>query len=264
MNRSRYAADIPFLFPNTQLPPTRSDFSKQSNSMPRSCRAFAAAMPDEPAPMMQALTPPAVRALPPVTSPFCPLISASVSTERVRPVASPTDGGHRPISEDHKNPPIRPPPSQSLPGRRRAPSRRTPRQPHPPNSRWATSLRRTPWQPHPPNSRWATSLRRCTYRTRIELTPRAAPPKRGERRQSAAAADDSPIGAPPGNPTPQLADGRRHSAAAPTAHGSSSRPEQRPRTAEGQRHSAAAADDSPIGAADDSPIGAPPGTPGPT
>ena len=51
----RYADDIPLLLPKTQLPPTRSDFSKQSNGMPRSCSALAAAMPDEPAPMMQTL-----------------------------------------------------------------------------------------------------------------------------------------------------------------------------------------------------------------
>src|SRR3712207_1007088 len=54
MCRKRYAADIPFLLPNTQLPPTRSDFSKQSNAIPRWCNAFAAAMPDDPAPMTAA------------------------------------------------------------------------------------------------------------------------------------------------------------------------------------------------------------------
>src|ERR1700730_6865853 len=54
MCSERYADDIPFLLPNTQFPPTRSDFSKQSNGIPRSCSAFAAAMPDEPAPMTQA------------------------------------------------------------------------------------------------------------------------------------------------------------------------------------------------------------------
>jgi hypothetical protein len=35
------------------LPPTRSDTSKQSKSNPRWCNAFAAAMPDDPAPMTQ-------------------------------------------------------------------------------------------------------------------------------------------------------------------------------------------------------------------
>src|ERR1700730_17726702 len=54
MCSERYAEDIPFLLPNTQFPPTRSDFSKQSNGIPRSCSAFAAAMPDEPAPTTQA------------------------------------------------------------------------------------------------------------------------------------------------------------------------------------------------------------------
>jgi hypothetical protein len=41
--------------PKTQLPPTRSEASKQPNSMPRSCSAFAAAMPEEPAPMIAAV-----------------------------------------------------------------------------------------------------------------------------------------------------------------------------------------------------------------
>ena len=45
---------MPFLLANTQLPPTRSDFSRQSKGMPRSCRALAAAIPEEPAPMMHA------------------------------------------------------------------------------------------------------------------------------------------------------------------------------------------------------------------
>src|SRR5258708_2230434 len=55
MCNSRYAADIPFLLPNTQLPPTRSEASKHVNGIPRSWRAWAAAMPDEPAPMMAAV-----------------------------------------------------------------------------------------------------------------------------------------------------------------------------------------------------------------
>jgi hypothetical protein len=45
---------MPLLLLNTQLPPTRSERSRQSNGIDRSCRAFAAAIPDEPAPMMQA------------------------------------------------------------------------------------------------------------------------------------------------------------------------------------------------------------------
>src|ERR1700686_5057817 len=61
MKRSRYAADIPFLLPKTQFPPTRSDFSKQSKAIPRSRRALIAAIPEEPAPMTQTLgrSPPA-------------------------------------------------------------------------------------------------------------------------------------------------------------------------------------------------------------
>ena len=54
MCSERYAEDIPFLLPKTQLPPTRSHFSKQSNGIPRSCSAFAAAMPEEPAPITHA------------------------------------------------------------------------------------------------------------------------------------------------------------------------------------------------------------------
>ncbi len=54
MCSERYAEDIPLVLPNTQLPPTRSDFSKQSNGIPRSCSALAAAIPEEPAPITQA------------------------------------------------------------------------------------------------------------------------------------------------------------------------------------------------------------------
>ena len=53
MCSERYADDIPLRFPNTQLPPTRSDASKQSNAKPRSCSALTAAIPDEPAPITQ-------------------------------------------------------------------------------------------------------------------------------------------------------------------------------------------------------------------
>src|SRR5215208_4854869 len=42
---------MPFLLPKTQLPPTRSLASKQSTAMSRSCIAFVAAMPEEPAPI---------------------------------------------------------------------------------------------------------------------------------------------------------------------------------------------------------------------
>ena len=49
-----YDEDIPLRLPNTQLPPTLSDASKQSKGMPRSASAFAAVIPEEPAPMMHA------------------------------------------------------------------------------------------------------------------------------------------------------------------------------------------------------------------
>ena len=55
MCSDRYADDIPFRFPNTQLPPTRSLFSKQSNGMPASFSCLAAAIPDDPAPMIAAV-----------------------------------------------------------------------------------------------------------------------------------------------------------------------------------------------------------------
>ena len=48
-----YDEDIPLRLPNTQLPPTLSDFSKQSKGMSRSASAFTAVIPEEPAPMMQ-------------------------------------------------------------------------------------------------------------------------------------------------------------------------------------------------------------------
>src|SRR5689334_6852771 len=53
MCSERYDDDIPLVLPKTQLPPTRSDFSMQSEGIPRSCSAFAAVMPEEPAPMTQ-------------------------------------------------------------------------------------------------------------------------------------------------------------------------------------------------------------------
>ena len=49
----RYAADAPLRLPNTHTPPTRSDASKQSNGMPRSCSSLTAAIPDDPAPITQ-------------------------------------------------------------------------------------------------------------------------------------------------------------------------------------------------------------------
>src|SRR3954447_1700241 len=55
MWRVREAGDIPLRMPENQLPPTRSLFSKTSNEMPASWSFLAAAMPDEPAPMMQAV-----------------------------------------------------------------------------------------------------------------------------------------------------------------------------------------------------------------
>src|SRR2546423_3935189 len=55
MCSDRYADDIPFRLPNAQLPPMRSLFSKQSSGMPASFSFFAAAMPDDAAPMIAAL-----------------------------------------------------------------------------------------------------------------------------------------------------------------------------------------------------------------
>jgi hypothetical protein len=52
----RYDEETPLLLPHTQLPPTRSDSSKQSNAIPRSWSTFAVAMPLEPAPMTQTRT----------------------------------------------------------------------------------------------------------------------------------------------------------------------------------------------------------------
>jgi hypothetical protein len=55
MCSDRYAADIPLRLPNTQLPPIRSDFSSTSNWIPASCSFLAAAIPDDPAPITQAV-----------------------------------------------------------------------------------------------------------------------------------------------------------------------------------------------------------------
>ena len=48
-----YAALWPASWPKFQSPPTSLAFSKQSNGMPASCSCFAAAMPDDPAPITQ-------------------------------------------------------------------------------------------------------------------------------------------------------------------------------------------------------------------
>ena len=53
MCSDRYAADMPLRFLKTQLPPMRSDASKQSNPKPRWCSALTAAIPEEPAPITQ-------------------------------------------------------------------------------------------------------------------------------------------------------------------------------------------------------------------
>src|SRR5258707_14623879 len=47
----RYADDIPLSFAYRQLPPTAAPTSKQSKGMPRACRTWQEAIPDEPAPM---------------------------------------------------------------------------------------------------------------------------------------------------------------------------------------------------------------------
>src|SRR4051812_36761975 len=51
MCRDRYALLSPFLFLNTQLPPTRSPLSKQVTASRASRRAFVAARPQAPAPI---------------------------------------------------------------------------------------------------------------------------------------------------------------------------------------------------------------------
>jgi hypothetical protein len=53
MLSERYAALFPFSFSNTQSPPTRSLYSKQSKGTPASASAFTTTSPDEPAPMTQ-------------------------------------------------------------------------------------------------------------------------------------------------------------------------------------------------------------------
>src|SRR5680860_403611 len=53
MCRERYAEDMPLSLAYRQLPPSSLPISKQSNETPRALRTWAAAIPDEPAPMMQ-------------------------------------------------------------------------------------------------------------------------------------------------------------------------------------------------------------------
>src|SRR4051794_28711457 len=55
MCSDRYADERPFLFLNSQLPPTSSLISKQSNGTPLSLSALAMDNPLMPAPTMQAL-----------------------------------------------------------------------------------------------------------------------------------------------------------------------------------------------------------------
>src|SRR6266496_6631083 len=50
----RYAEDMPLSLPYRQLPPTSEPASKQSNGMPRACRTWHDAIPDDPAPMTHA------------------------------------------------------------------------------------------------------------------------------------------------------------------------------------------------------------------
>src|SRR4249919_917897 len=47
----RYADDMPLSLSYRQLPPTSEPASKQSKGMPRACRTWHAAIPDDPAPM---------------------------------------------------------------------------------------------------------------------------------------------------------------------------------------------------------------------
>src|SRR2546429_6476160 len=50
----RYAEDMPLSLSYRQLPPTSEPASKQSNGMPRACRTWHDAIPDDPAPMTHA------------------------------------------------------------------------------------------------------------------------------------------------------------------------------------------------------------------
>src|SRR5215469_14125042 len=50
----RYADDMPLSLPYRQLPPTSEPASKQSKGMPRACRTWHDAIPDDPAPMTHA------------------------------------------------------------------------------------------------------------------------------------------------------------------------------------------------------------------
>ena len=51
----RYAELTPLSLSYRQLPPTPDPISKQSKSIPSACSTWAALMPEEPAPMMQAV-----------------------------------------------------------------------------------------------------------------------------------------------------------------------------------------------------------------
>src|SRR5215472_8237677 len=48
----RYADDIPLSLSYRQFPPTDEPASKQSKGIPRACRTWHDAIPDDPAPMM--------------------------------------------------------------------------------------------------------------------------------------------------------------------------------------------------------------------
>jgi len=61
--KERYADDIPLSLLKRQFPPTDEPASKQSNGMPRLCRAWHAAIPDDPAPMTHTRRVPPVVAL---------------------------------------------------------------------------------------------------------------------------------------------------------------------------------------------------------
>jgi len=48
-----YADARPLSLPYRQLPPTAEPISKQSNGIPRACRTWHDAIPDDPAPITQ-------------------------------------------------------------------------------------------------------------------------------------------------------------------------------------------------------------------
>src|ERR1039458_1544465 len=97
MCSDQHAEDIPLVLPKTQLPPNRSDLSKQSNGIARSCNVFTTAIPDEPAPITHTRgrpDPPIPRTYKRMTgaSSFCP---AAVLSRRRPPQPDATPSARR-------------------------------------------------------------------------------------------------------------------------------------------------------------------------